>query len=337
MQHLQHAKVYGFSYRKLSILKAFQPHIRFKKLSRFSRLHVGETVFVWGMTPVPENLENKNTIIRVEDGFLRSAGLGAAFYAPISWVFDVRGMYFNTESASGLEEILNDYVFSESQLALARRVQQKIIQFELSKYNLKSLEPILFPETDQLKILVIGQVEGDASIQFGSPVLKTNLALLQQVRQRYPEGFIVYRPHPDVVAGWRKDGLDHEAAQKIADQIQTKGNITDWLNWADEVQVMTSLAGFEALLRGKHVVCYGLPFYSGWGLTQDVLSSLRPKRTLSIEQLVAATLIVYPSYRSILDAKTFSIDIEQAIAELKHLKAKKQSNWLKWLRPFMKY
>jgi capsular polysaccharide export protein len=37
------------------------------------------------------------------------------------------------------------------------------------------------------------------------------------------------------------------------------------INQVNEVWTMTSLLGFEALIRGKSVTCLGLPFYCGWG------------------------------------------------------------------------
>ena len=65
----------------------------------------------------------------------------------------------------------------------------------------------------------------------------------------------------------------------------------------DEVHVNTSLAGFEALLRGKAVTTYGVPFYAGWGLTRD-LGPVPARRTAkrSIDELVAAALLIYPRY-----------------------------------------
>ena len=68
------------------------------------------------------------------------------------------------------------------------------------------------------------------------------------------------------------------------------------LDHADGLATMTSLAGFEALLRGKPVWTFGRPFYAGWGLTNDALEFTRRSRRLSIDQLVAGALIVYPIY-----------------------------------------
>ena len=59
---------------------------------------------------------------------------------------------------------------------------------------------------------------------------------------------------------------------------------------------MTSLSGFDALLRGKRVVVYGRPFYAGWGLTEDRLSIPRRQRQLTLDALVAGALLRYPIY-----------------------------------------
>jgi capsular polysaccharide export protein len=67
---------------------------------------------------------------------------------------------------------------------------------------------------------------------------------------------------------------------------------------ADEVHTMTSLVGFEALLRGLPVVTYGQPFYASWGLTQDHAPIQRRTRRLTLDELVAGALIRYPRYIS---------------------------------------
>ena len=83
----------------------------------------------------------------------------------------------------------------------------------------------------------------------------------------------------------------------------------------DEVHVLTSLAGFEALLRNKTVVCYGQPFYSGWGLTKDVYTPNRlHSRKLLLNELIAGTLILYPIYVSKVTGK-FTTP-ERALEEL---------------------
>jgi capsular polysaccharide export protein len=71
-------------------------------------------------------------------------------------------------------------------------------------------------------------------------------------------------------------------------------------------------------MRGKPVVAYGMPFYAGWGLTQDpgmsAAVAARRGRLLTLDELVAGALILYPTYVS-LESGRF-ITPEQALDEL---------------------
>jgi len=116
------------------------------------------------------------------------------------------------------------------------------------------------------------------------------------VRARNPDAFIVYKPHPDVHAGIRRGAVAPSEALKCADRVIADAPIASLLHHVDRVETMTSLAGFEALLRGLPVTTHGLPFYAGWGLTEDMLSSPRRSRKLALDELVAAALILYPCY-----------------------------------------
>jgi capsular polysaccharide export protein len=147
-------------------------------------------------------------------------------------------------------------------------------------------------------ILVPGQVESDASIRYGAPEINTNLGLLQAVQQANPEAYLVYKPHPDVVAGLRQSGQEEHEAHHWCNEVLVTPSMGQLLDEVDEIHALTSLTGFEALLRGKTVACYGLPFYAGWGLTLDHAQSPRRRRKLSLDELVAATLILYPTYVS---------------------------------------
>jgi capsular polysaccharide export protein len=52
-------------------------------------------------------------------------------------------------------------------------------------------------------VLVVGQVEDDASIRLGAGVVRTNLGLLTAAAHANPGARIIYKPHPDVEAGLR--------------------------------------------------------------------------------------------------------------------------------------
>jgi capsular polysaccharide export protein len=163
-------------------------------------------------------------------------------------------------------------------------------------------------------VLVPGQVESDASIFYGAPDLHTNLALLQAVRAAEPEAWIVYKPHPDVVAGLRGEGSPQADLQHWCDALLTEGCMDQLLKEVDAVHVLTSLAGFEALLRGVEVHTWGLPFFAGWGLSHDRLTCPRRGRQLQLDELVYAALVAYPRYVS--RRSGLFIEPEEAIEEL---------------------
>jgi capsular polysaccharide export protein len=143
---------------------------------------------------------------------------------------------------------------------------------------------------------VPGQVEDDASVRFGSPVVRRNIDLLRAARARNPASWIVYKPHPDVEAGLRPGRISSAESKGLADQVVDQGSILQLIEACDSVETMTSLAGFEALLRGRSVVAHGQPFYAGWGLTEDLCPIERRTRRLSLDELVAGALILHPDY-----------------------------------------
>ncbi|MFZ7235593.1 capsular polysaccharide biosynthesis protein [Avibacterium gallinarum] len=295
----------GLSLWKKTVLKPFfhLPNCRLhfvSSLTKFKKIQLRENpkLLLWGQGK-PEFIayaeQNNIPIWRMEDGFIRSVGLGSNLVAPLSLVVDPLGIYFNPQQISQLESILQNTAFSEKDEDLAREIQQQLIQSNIGKYNVGSTG-FARPNTDKKVLLVPGQVEDDASIRFGSPQCQSNLTLLQQVRQAQPDAYIIYKPHPDVLSGNRKGNIKQEKALMYADQVVTDANILDCIQEVDEVHTMTSLAGFEALLRGKTVYCYGSPFYAHWGLTIDAYTLPRRKRKLTLSQLIAGTLLYYPLY-----------------------------------------
>jgi capsular polysaccharide export protein len=293
----------GFSLWKRPHVRAFfqgrevvfvrNPHL----LPKRSKLCVA----TWGMriaqTAFPANAE----IIRVEDGFLRSVGLGADLVRPLSWVRDARGIYYNATGPSDLEHILENFEFSNDWISRSHKLRESLIASELTKYNIGSGE-WRRPCGNQRVVLVPGQVESDASIQYGSAGIKTNLDLLKASRAENPGAFIVYKPHPDVVAGLRSKGAGESVAEDYCDALVVDVPMGALLKQVDEVHTLTSLTGFEALLRGMKVVTYGMPFYAGWGLTEDrgmkAETASRRQRRLNLDELVAGTLLLYPTYVS---------------------------------------
>jgi capsular polysaccharide export protein len=289
---------------------------------------------VWGRPAdgAPATLPAGIDLLRVEDGFLRSVGLGANWVTPLSWVVDRRGMYYDATAPSGLEELLQAGDFDATLLQRARALREAIVASGVTKYNVGAGD-WQRPADDRRVVLVPGQVESDASIAYGAPGVRSNLGLLEAVRARRPGDHLVYKPHPDVLAAKRPGDAGVDAARRWCDEIVTDIPMHRLLERVDEVQVLTSLAGFEALLRGKPVVCHGHPFYAGWGLTDDVLPHPRRTRRLTLDELVAAALILYPTYVS--RSSGAYTTPERALHELAHWNstaAPREALWLRSLR-----
>jgi len=233
--------------------------------------------------------------VLVEDGFLRSRGLGAKLIAPLSLVLDDEGIYYDAKRPSRLETLLNGTdQLSDSQRERAAALIGRITDARLSKYNLKARPLPDLP--NGRRILVPGQVADDASITYGTSDVADNLTLLEVVRRANPAAVIIYKPHPDVAAGLREGKVPN--ARELADVILTHADPIDAIDAVDEIWTMTSLLGFEALLRGKKVTCLGTPFYAGWGLTDDrAMPVSRRQARVDLIALVHACLIAYPRYR----------------------------------------
>lgn len=261
---------------------------RLKQAVTLAREKSGQ-VALWGTSkPWPAGVPAG----RFEDGFIRSRGLGANLALPSSLAMDWDHVYYDARGESRLEHIIAHHDFSPALLERAGRLIRSVVEKGVSKYNVG--DDVAFPavEPGRMKILVPGQVEKDASIKFGSPAIKTNRGLVAAVRALYPDAYLAYKEHPDVTSGVRSGGDVPDAA----DIIVREGDIKHWIDWCDRVETMTSLAGFEALIRSKPVGVHGIPFYAGWGLTDDRLAVPRRTRRITIEMLAAAALILYPFY-----------------------------------------
>ena len=248
--------------------------------------------------------------VRVEDGFIRSRGLGAELVPPLSLVTDDIGIYYDPSRPSRLEKLIEMRgEMRLDQITRADALIQSLTSQGISKYNLGGAE-VQLPKGE--RVLVVGQVEDDASIRLGAGEISTNSALLENARAAHPDAILIYKPHPDVTAGLRAGAFN---AAELADLVLPNADISALLSEVSELWTMTSLTGFEALLRGIHVVTTGAPFYAGWGLTQD-LGDVPPRRRaeITLAGLVHATLIDYPRY---FDPKTgLACPVEVAVKRL---------------------
>ena len=271
------------------------------------------TMHVWGMrdymswTPGQTPPWSKGgRVIRYEDGFLRSKNPGSKCEPGLSTVTDDIGMYFNAKQPSRLERLIQETTLEPGSKAYetASQLRDLICSTGVSKYNPKADPEAAsrFFSTTRSNVLVLGQLENDQSIHFGCFDIRTNAALAELARAENPDANIVYKPHP---AAFKKPALKRsyiDAVAEIADgTIDSSLRLADCFPRADRVYVMSSGAGFESVLHGRPTRVAGVPFYSGWGITDDVDASIRTQRTGKVEKTVLevlyATYVLYSKYR----------------------------------------
>ncbi|EKO3697843.1 hypothetical protein P0F10_002565 [Vibrio metschnikovii] len=272
------------------------------------------TVVTWGAKKLPkticiwrflnEKFSGKKIIIKhlqVEDGFLRTIGRGQLHTSPASLCFDDLSIYFDANKPSRLEKIIQETDLSNdsAKLKRAQLCMEIFNKARLTKYydvDGESYKNELVPR-DKYSILVIGQVEDDASIKNGKSKFKYNTDLVLQAKKDFPEADIYYKPHPDYIFGNRKQRSRLSKVSRICKIVPDHINLSEIIDKVDHVYVMTSLAGFESLLRGKKVTTCGLPFYSGWGVTNDLVPCKRRNKYIKAkEDLFYAAYLEYSKY-----------------------------------------
>ena len=102
----------------------------------------------------------------------------------------------------------------------AARLRVALIAGAITKYNLSGEAPAIPAPPGRRVILVPGQVEDDAAMLRGGSRIRTNLDLLRAVRRENPDGFILYKPHPDVEAGMRRGAVPVAEATSLADRLK---------------------------------------------------------------------------------------------------------------------
>lgn len=275
-------------------------------------LNQNSKIYVWGsrddlipgLKDVAASLDI--TIGHIEDGFIRSVGLGTDFVPPLSLAVDSSGIYYNPHEPSDLVDILNNNTYTDQDIQRAQELMHKITSNNITKYNVqtkqiqsKDVSLKFKTQENQRIILVPGQVPKDASIIKACKYpVNSNYRLLKEVRESNPDAFIIFKIHPDLLVQNRSN--DYMTKQEFlthCDYIDSGTNASELIQYVDEVHTMSSQLGFEALLRNKTVHTYGSPFYAGWGLTHDALDLSNTRfKSLSIEELFLGCMVDYPVY-----------------------------------------
>ncbi|WP_149894013.1 hypothetical protein [Roseibium aestuarii] len=238
-------------------------------------------------------------LLRIEDGFIRSVGLGAGLAPGASLAVDRRGIYYDPSARCDLERLLQSARVTEEDRARGAALRQQLVASRVTKYNQGRRQAYRFPEGREI-VLVPGQVADDAAIRKSRSATiacattpNVNLDLLRAARAKAPDAFIVFKPHPDVESRLRKGKLSARKLSGLADFVARDADILSLIEACDRVETFSSLAGFEALIRGRPVTVHGTPFYAGWGLTTDLTPTPERTRVRSVDELLFLALVVY--------------------------------------------
>ncbi|HFZ5019112.1 TPA: capsular polysaccharide biosynthesis protein [Campylobacter jejuni] len=284
----------------------------------------------------------KAKFILLEDGFIRSLNLGVENSPSFSMVKDDIGIYYDATMPSKLENLLNTYEFKDEEIKQAKKAIELIKKYKISKYNNNLDIPDDYFQKDEKRVLIITQTANDASLEFGLAKDFKTVDMIKDAIKENPKSKIYIKIHPDVLSGKKQSDLVINSLPKECILITENFNPIALLEFFDKVYTKTSGMGFEALIQECECVCYGMPFYAGWGLTKDKLECKRRMQKRSLEEVFYAAYILYSEYfNPYLNQKSNIFDTIQTLAKYKDIE-KANSNRLfmlgftLWKRYFIK-
>ncbi|EIJ7334858.1 capsular polysaccharide biosynthesis protein, partial [Campylobacter jejuni] len=284
----------------------------------------------------------KAKFILLEDGFIRSLNLGVENSPSFSMVKDDIGIYYDATMPSKLENLLNTYEFKDEEIKQAKKAIELIKKYKISKYNNNLDIPDNYFQKDEKRVLIITQTASDASLEFGLAKDFKTVDMIKDAIKENPKSKIYIKIHPDVLSGKKQSDLDINSLPKECILITENFNPIALLEFFDKVYTKTSGMGFEALMQECECICYGMPFYAGWGLTKDKLECKRRIRKRNLEEFFYAAYILYSEYfNPYLNQKSNIFDTIQTLAKYKDIE-KVNSNRLfmlgftLWKRHFIK-
>ena len=251
-----------------------------------------------GQKAVELSQKHDTSFVLLEDGFIRSLGLGVDGSPSFSIVEDDVGIYYDATAPSRLENILNTYDFASDAalMATAREAIELIRNHHISKYNHAPDMPEGYFEDEYKRVLIVAQTAGDASLSYGMGNHFTTDQMIDTAIAENPDATVYLKIHPDVLCGKKSSDIDIESARQKCIIIEENINPISLLEHFDTIYTKTSQMGFEALILGKKCVCFGMPFYAGWGITDDRVSCERRNRQVPVEEVFAAAYILYTRY-----------------------------------------
>ncbi|EOB0854578.1 capsular polysaccharide biosynthesis protein [Campylobacter jejuni] len=337
-------KYYSISKKLIANVRNFYTISLYKKNLKIKK---DDLFFGWGRKKSGLKAMNlakkyKAKFILLEDGFIRSLNLGVENSPSFSMVKDDVGIYYDATAPSKLENLLNTYEFKDEEIKQAKKAIELIKKYKISKYNNNLDIPDDYFQKDEKRVLIITQTANDASLEFGLAKGFKTVDMIKDAIKENPKSKIYIKIHPDVLSGKKQSDLDINSLPKECILITENFNPVALLEFFDKVYTKTSGMGFEALMQECECICYGMPFYAGWGLTKDKLECKRRMQKRSLEEVFYVAYILYAEYfNPCLNQKSNIFDTIQTLAKYKDIE-KVNSNKLfmlgftLWKRHFIK-
>lgn len=304
--------------RRAKNYKKYHPLIYIPNFSKKLALLDKNAIFLgWGYKKSGIEAMQMPKYLLLEDGFIRSIGLGVQGYPAFSIVEDENGMHYDAFKNTTIQQILNEYDFKndEKLLSLAKDTIELIKKYKISKYNINEMKlPNIVKNSKKEKVLIIAQTAGDNSLKYGRAYEFKPKDIIISALEENPGKDIFVKIHPDVLTGKRKSSIDIDLAKKYCKVLTQNTNPILLLEEFDKVYTQTSQMGFEAAFLGKEVVTFGMPFYAGWGITKDKLQNTERKRKLTPLEVFAAAYILYSKYYNPYEKR--ECDIIETIEEI---------------------
>ncbi|EAI9736318.1 capsular polysaccharide biosynthesis protein [Campylobacter jejuni] len=337
-------KHYSISKKLIANVRNFYTISLYKKNSKINKddLFLGWGRKKSGLKAINLAKKYKAKFILLEDGFIRSLNLGVENSPSFSMVKDDIGIYYDATAPSKLENLLNTYEFKDEEIKQAKKAIELIKKYKISKYNNNLDIPDDYFQKDEKRVLIITQTANDASLEFGLAKGFKTVDMIKDAIKENPKSKIYIKIHPDVLSGKKQSDLDINSLPKECILITENFNPIALLEFFDKVYTKTSGMGFEALMQECECICYGMPFYAGWGLTKDKLECKRRMQKRSLEEVFYVAYILYAEYfNPCLNQKSNIFDTIQTLAKYKDIE-KVNSNKLfmlgftLWKRHFIK-
>ena len=247
---------------------------------------------------INEILNANIPIISIEDTFLRSVfpcrtKCDKKFKDSIGYCIN-NYLYFESNELTTIKELLSKpYAKNEKEIIAGKNIINQIISNKISKYNCQNFignTNVRSMYTNN--IIVIDQAFADQSIVNSNANVETFKQMLIAAVRENPKNKVCVKVHPESMTGGRAGFYTPELIKEVEKLTNTKiYKLTEPINPiillqnARKIYTCSSGLGFEALMCNKPVVCFGAPFYAGFGLTDDRNSNTKFIQKIPIEYM----------------------------------------------------